>query len=108
MQTVIPSTVVTDGDIGLAYFFDLVRSTGRAHDEAKRNYWELLRRPRELPTLEHPEGSGSYRKVVEHERFTLNAHIEAIARLNKYLQARAVPDDVREQSGKAAIACAAA
>jgi hypothetical protein len=54
-------------------------------------------KPREWPTtgLPHSDGSDLFRRILAHERFTLKAHVEATARLNKYLLEGTIPADVQ-------------
>jgi hypothetical protein len=55
-----------------------------------------MRTPREWPTEEYPEGSVRFRRVISHEKAALNAYIEAITRLNRFMLDGTVPDEVQK------------
>ena len=78
-----------------------VEETKCALEEAKQRFWELTRKPGELPAGSgNPDGSEQYRRVIAEERFTLSAHLDAVRRLNDYLLDGTVPDDLREKLKK--------
>jgi hypothetical protein len=94
-----------------AFLSEQVQLTKRAHEEARRAYWELVRYPGDLPagdTVNDQRESDWYRKTMSYERLTLNSHIEAMSRLNRYLKDGAIPEDVRERLVKTKAAAAAA
>jgi hypothetical protein len=55
-----------------------------------------MRSPQEWPTEEYPDGSVRFRRVIAHEKATLNTYIEAITRLNRFMLDGTIPNDVQK------------
>ena len=92
-----------DEDV-FSFLLAKVEETKKAHQEAKKNFWAVAGKPRELPkvptSFPHPDGNELMRSVVAEENRALKAHIEAMTRLNQYLLNGTLPDEVPAQFRK--------
>src|SRR5215469_14702463 len=85
-----------------AFLLEQVEETKRLHQEAKRKFWAIAGKPREVPSkfptgLPHPDGSEAVRRAVADESFAMKTHIAAMMRLNRYLLDGTLPDNLPEK-----------
>jgi hypothetical protein len=95
------------------FLLDQVEETKRLHQDAKRKFWAVAGKPRDMPSrlatgLPHPDGGEIVRRAVAEESFAMKTHIAAMMRLNRYLLDGTLPDNLPEKLRKSKAAAAPA
>jgi hypothetical protein len=71
----------------------------RVYDAAKRDFWDVAQKLRNMPTLStgelSPEGAALLQRVVACEQSAMSSYVEAMRRLNMYLTDGTIPDDLK-------------
>jgi len=82
----------------IAFLVLQVEEAKRMHEDAKRHFWHVIKKPSGLP---HADRSPLFRSAVAQEKVTSETYAEAVRQLDRYMLDRTIPYHIRERLAKA-------